>query len=314
MSVSVATQAAGAAAKRTRIKQSKASRAFDVGNYFLLALLGLVTIGPFLYLGFASLTESNYYRVAGVSISPQHWSLDSYLVLLGGASRIYQALRITLFVTVVGTALSLLTTAGLAYGLSQHEVPGRAVLLFYVFFTMLFGGGMVPFYLVASWLGLVNTVWALIIPMMVNPWNMFIMMKFFESIPADLQDAARIDGCSELAIFWRVIIPLSMPVMATIGLFYAVNYWNEWFWATIFISKAELMPLQVVLRGILSQLLQVLDPQAAVDQAQMAQQVVPPVEVLRMAAIVVTILPIALVYPFLQRYFVKGVLIGAIKG
>ena len=314
MPVSVATQAASAAVKRPRIKQSRASRAFDVGNYFLLALLGLVTIGPFLYLVFASLTESNYYRVVGVSISPQHWTLDSYLVLLGSASRIYQALRITLFITVVGTALSLLTTAGLAYGLSQREVPGRAILLFYVFFTMLFGGGMVPYYLVVDWLGLVNTVWALIIPMMVNPWNMFIMMKFFETIPADLQDAARIDGCSELAIFWRVIIPLSMPVMATIGLFYAVAYWNEWFWATIFISKAELMPLQVVLRGILSQLLQVLDPQAAVDQAQMAQQVAPPVEVLRMAAIVVTILPIALVYPFLQRYFVKGVLIGAIKG
>jgi len=312
--MSVATRAASAAAKGTRIKQSKASRAFDVGNYALLALLGLVTIGPFLYLIFASLTESNYYRVAGVSVSPQHWSLDSYLVLLGGGSRIYQSLRITLFITAVGTALSLLTTAGLAYGLSQHGVPGRGLLLFYVFFTMLFGGGMVPYYLVVSWLGLVNTVWALIIPMMVNPWNIFIMMKFFEAIPADLQDAARIDGCSELAIFWRVIIPLSMPVMATIGLFYAVNYWNEWFWAMIFISKAELMPLQVVLRGILSQLLQVLDPQAAVDQAQMAQQVVPPVEVLRMAAIVVTILPIALVYPFLQKYFVKGVLIGAIKG
>ena len=231
-----------------------------------------------------------------------------------GASRIYQALRITMFITAVGTALSLLATAGLAYGLAQHGVPGRGLLLFYVFFTMLFGGGMVPFYLVVSWLGLVNTVWALIIPMMVNPWNMFIMMKFFEAIPADLQDAARIDGCSELGIFWRVIIPLSMPVMATIGLFYAVDYWNEWFWATIFISKAELMPLQLVLRGILSQLLQVLDPQAAVDQAQMAQQVAPPVEVLRMAAIVVSILPITLVYPFLQRYFVKGVLIGAIKG
>jgi len=123
MSVSVATQAAGAAAKRTRIKQSKTSRAFDVGNYFLLALLGLVTIGPFLYLVSASLTESNYYRVVGVSISPQHWTLDSYLVLLGSASRIYQALRITLFITAVGTALSLLTAAGLAYGLAQHEVP-----------------------------------------------------------------------------------------------------------------------------------------------------------------------------------------------
>jgi putative aldouronate transport system permease protein len=139
-------------------------------------------------------------------------------------------------------------------------------------------------------------------------------MKFFQSLPADLEDAARIDGCSELAIFWRIILPLSKPVLATIGLFYAVAYWNEWFWATIFITKAELMPLQLVLRGILSQLLQVFDPQAQIDQAQQAAQVMPPVEVLRMAAIIVTILPIALVYPFLQKYFVKGVMIGAIKG
>jgi putative aldouronate transport system permease protein len=273
-----------------------------------------VTVGPFIYLIFGSLTESNYFRAVGVSVSPDHWTLDSYLLLLGGGSRIYQAIRITLFITVVGTALSLIVTAGLSYGLSKNDIPGHNGLLLFVFFTMLFGGGMVPFYLVVNWLGLVNTPWSLILPMTVNAWNMFIMMKFFQSLPADLEDAARIDGCSELAIFWRIILPLSKPVLATIGLFYAVAYWNEWFWATIFITKAELMPLQLVLRGILSQLLQVFDPQAQIDQAQQAAQVMPPVEVLRMAAIIVTILPIALVYPFLQKYFVKGVMIGAIKG
>ena len=302
------------AATRTRIRESLASRVFDFFNHILLGLLGLVTIGPFIYLVLGSLTEANYFRSVGVSVSPQHWTLDSYVVLLGGTSRIYQALRITLFITAVGTALSLITTAGLAYGLSKSEVPGHNFFLFFVFFTMLFGGGMVPYYLVVNWLGLVNTVWSLIIPMMVNAWNMFIMMKFFQSLPPELEDAARIDGSSELGIFWRIVLPLSKPVLATIGLFYAVGYWNEWFWATIFISKPELMPLQLVLRGILSQMLQVLDPQAAVDQALQAQQTLPPVEVLRMAAIIVTILPITLVYPFLQKYFVKGVMIGAIKG
>ncbi len=308
------SKAAAVPEKTIRIRESFGSRLFDVFNYAFLAFLGLITVGPFIYLVFGSLTESTYFRAIGVSISPQHWSLDSYALLLGSGSRIYQAIRITVFITAVGTALSLLVTAGLAYGLSKSEIPGHNALLFFVFFTMLFGGGMVPFYLVVNWLGLVNTVWSLIIPMMVNAWNMFIMMKFFQSLPPELEDAARIDGSSELGIFWRIVLPLSMPVLATIGLFYAVAYWNEWFWATIFITKQELMPLQLVLRGILSQLLQVLDPQAAIDQALQAQQVVPPVEVLRMAAIIVTILPITLVYPFLQRYFVKGVMIGAIKG
>jgi putative aldouronate transport system permease protein len=309
-----ATKATVLPATRTRIRESAASGLFDVFNHILLGLLGLLTIGPFIYLILGSLTEANYFRSVGVSVLPQHWTLDSYVVLLGGTSRIYQALRITLFITVVGTTLSLLSTAGLAYGLSKSEVPGHNLLLFFVFFTMLFGGGMVPYYLVVNWMGLINTPWSLILPMMVNAWNMFIMMKFFQSLPPELEDAARIDGSSELGIFWRIVLPLSMPVLATIGLFYAVAYWNEWFWATIFISKPDLMPLQLVLRGILSQMLQVLDPQAAVDQALQAQQVVPPVEVLRMAAIIVSILPITLVYPFLQKYFVKGVMIGAIKG
>jgi putative aldouronate transport system permease protein len=172
---------------------------------------------------------------------------------------------------------------------------------------------MIPFYVVVRWLGMVNSLWSLILPSLVSAWYMFIMMKFFEALPADLQDAARIDGCSELAIFWRIIIPLSKPVLATIGLFYAVGRWNEWFWATVFLSQPELYPLQLVLRGILSNLLPVADPQALVERAKLASQL-PPVEVLRMGAIVVTVLPIALVYPFLQRYFVKGVMIGAIKG
>jgi putative aldouronate transport system permease protein len=298
----------------SRIRTSAASRAFDWANYAFLALLGLVTIGPFLYLIVGSLTETDYYRRVGVSFSPAHWTLDSYQLLLGPGSRVYQALKVTGFITVVGTTLSLLTTAGLAYGLSKKDVPGRTLLVFFVFFTVMFGGGMVPFYLVVKTLGLINNPWALILPFLVNAWYTLIMMKFFESLPAELEDAARLDGCSELGIFVRIVVPLSKPVFATIGLFYAVNYWNEWFWATIFLTEHYLLPLQLVLRGILSQMLMVMDPDAAVEQARTASTAMPPVEVLRMAAIVVTVLPITLVYPFLQKYFVKGVIVGAIKG
>lgn len=296
------------------IRTSLASRAFDVCNYVFLAFLGLFTIGPFLYLVAGSLTEASYYRLVGVSFTPAHWDLASYRLLLGAASRIYQALKVSLFLSSVGTLLSLATTAALAYGLSKKSLPGRNLLVFAIFFTMLFSGGMVPFYLVVKGLRLTNSLWSLILPWLINVWYLLIMMRFFESLPVELEDAASIDGCSELGIFWRIALPLSRPVLATMALFFAVDYWNEWFWPTILITNDQLFPLQVVLRGILNQMLQVANPRASVEAAKAISGSAPPVEVLRMAAIVVTILPIALVYPFLQRYFVKGVLIGAIKG
>lgn len=291
-----------------------ASVAFDAVNYVLLALLGVVTLGPFLYVVLASLTQTDYYRAVGVSLSPAHWTLNAYGVLLASDSRVYQSLKITVFETALGTALSLLISAGLAYGLAKKDLPGRNVLIFFVFFTLLFGGGFVPFYLVVQGLGMVNTVWSLIVPMLVNVWYMFIMMKFFEALPRDLEDAARIDGSSEIGIFWRIILPLSKPVMAAIGLFFAVDYWNQWFWATVFLTNDQLYPLQLMLRGILDQTLEVTNPQTLADLANSQQNQLPPSEILQMAAIVVTILPIVLVYPFLQKYFVQGILIGSIKG
>ena len=293
---------------------SLASRVFDAANYLFLALLGVITLGPLIYLVFGSLTQAEQYRVVGVSVNPVHWTLDSYFLLLGSGSRIYVGLKNSLFLTIVGTTLSLAATAGLAYGMSKSELPGHKAFIFLVFFTMLFNGGMVPFYLVVKWLNLVDTLWSLILPMLVNAWFLFLMMRFFEELPQELEDAARIDGCNEIDVFFRVALPLSMPVLVTVGLFYAVGYWNDWFWATVFLTDPNLLPIQVVLRGVLSQLIQVLDPATASEMAAQQQTMLPPVDVLRMAAIVVTVLPITLLYPFLQRYFVKGVMVGAIKG
>lgn len=290
------------------------SRVFDALNYVLLALLGIVTLGPFIYVVLASLTQTDYYRAVGVSLLPAHWTLNAYGILLGGDSRVYQSLKITVFETAVGTFLSLIVCAGLAYGLAKKDLPGRNILIFFVFFTLLFGGGFVPFFLVVQALGMVNTVWSLIVPAVVNVWYMFIMMKFFEALPRDLEDAARIDGSSEVGIFWRIILPLSKPVMAAIGLFFAVDYWNQWFWATVFLTNDQLFPLQLMLRGILDQTLEVTNPETLAEMARSQQNQLPPTEILQMAAIVVTILPIVLVYPFLQKYFVQGILIGSIKG
>jgi len=300
--------------RRTSQGSSIVSLTFDAINYLLLALLGVVTLGPFLYVVLASLTQTNYYRTVGASLSPAHWTLNAYGILLGGDSRFYQSLKITVFETAAGTFLSLLISAGLAYGLAKKDLPGRNLLIFFVFFTLLFGGGFIPFFLVVQGLGMVNTVWSLIVPSIVNVWYMFIMMKFFEALPRDLEDAARIDGSSELGIFWRIVMPLSKPVLAAIGLFYAVDYGNQWFWATVLLTNSQLFPLQLMLRGILDQTLMVTDPAALAEMARSQQDQLPPTEILQMTAIIVTILPIVLVYPFLQRYFVQGILIGSIKG
>ncbi len=203
-------------ARGVRPQTSLASRAFDAANYLLLALLAVLTLGPFVYLTIGSLTEANQYRAVGVTLNPAHWSLNSYIVLLGASSRIYQSLKVTLFITVVGTLLSLIVTSGLAYGLSKKDVPGRNFFIIAILFTMLFSGGLVPFYLIVKSLALINSVWSLILPVLVNAWYMLIIMKFYEMLPAEVEDAARIDGCSELSLFWRIALPLSKPVLSEV--------------------------------------------------------------------------------------------------
>ncbi len=298
---------------RTRIRLGFWEQAFNGANVFLLLLLTLAILGPFFYIIFGSLTEADYYRTNGVAINPAHWSITSYRLLLGSASKMIPSFNITLLTTVLGTLLGLMITSSLAFVVSRQELPGHNLLVTLLFFTMIFNGGMVPFYLVVNGFGMTNTIWSMFIPFLSDAWYIFIMMKFFESIPKDLFDAAKIDGCSELTLYFKIVLPLSKPVMATIGLFFAVYFWNQWFWPMVFIQNSDLYPLQVVLRSILASMMPVINPNAAVQQAKLLADA-PPAEVLRMAAIIVTILPIAIVYPFLQRYFVKGITLGSVKG
>lgn len=299
--------------QRNRIKEPIGSRLFNMFNVIVMCLLALVTLGPFLYIIFGSLTEAEYYRTNGVTLNPAHWSFYSYGILLSSASRLVPAFNITLLTTVIGTLLGLLITSSLAFVVSRKELPGHNLLITMLFITMIFNGGMVPFYLIVNGLKLTNTIWSMVVPFLSDVWFIFIMLKFFESLPQDLFDSARIDGSSEIGLYFRIVLPLSKPVLATIGLFFAVYFWNQWFWPMVFIQNSALHPLQVVLRAILASMMPVINPNAAMQQAQMMAKM-PPVEVMRMAAIIVTVLPIAVVYPFLQRYFVKGVMIGAIKG
>jgi putative aldouronate transport system permease protein len=296
------------------MKLSTGEKAFDVFNYILLILLSLLFLLPFISVVATSLISGKEYTTRGLFILyPQNPTLAAYEMLLGQGSIVINAYGVTVARVLVGTALNLLFTFPLAYVLSKRRLYGRTFLTVLIFFTMLFHGGLIPNFVVVEKLGLLNTFWAMILPPLINPWWLLIMRNFMFSIPEELEEAAIMDGANPLTVLLRIILPLSMPVIATIGLWYAVMHWNAWFDAAIYINDSKKLPVQLILRGILeygtgqysdysglAQATEVLDP--------------PPAESLKSAMIVVTTLPILLVYPFIQRYFVKGIMLGSIKG
>ncbi len=284
---------------------------FDVFNHAFMIVLALSFLIPFLIIISTSfVSEQESARRGAFILFPEEFDLVAYRALLSHGSIIYNAYFITIFRVVVGTTLNLLFTCTLAYGLSKRNLPGRNVITTYVFFTMLFGGGLIPTYLVVKTLRLTDTIWALIFPGLISTWNLLVMRTFFSQIPESLEESATIDGASPLRILVSVVLPLSLPSIATIGLFYAVGHWDAWFDAAIYINDHKKRPMQIILREIvLTYSNQDVNNVLLSDSAE-----VPPAATLKSAAIVVSTLPILLVYPFIQKYFVKGVMIGAIKG
>jgi putative aldouronate transport system permease protein len=276
-------------------------------NWLINSVLVLVAVAaalPLLLVLSASLTPyEEVIRQGGYSLLPNKVTFEAYSYLLT-QSAVPRALGVTVFITVVGTAVNLLLTTLIAYPLSRRDLPGRTLLLLIVVIPMLFNSGIIPLYLIVQGLGLVNTVWAMILPNAVSGFNVLVMTSFFRSLPEELVDAARIDGASEMRILWSIIVPLSVPVMLTVGLFYAVGHWNEFLQAILFVRDPDLYPLQVVVRNLL------LQSQNTLNNVD----VVLPTVTLKMAAVFVASLPILLVYPFIQRHFSKGVLLGSIKG
>ena len=284
-------------------------RIFTIVVYLILIAAGIATLFPFLDVVFTSLTSAkelveNAEKVIAI---PRHPTLQNYEYVLSGQS-IFHAYGVTIFRTVVGTVFNMLITVLTAYPLSKKFLPGRSVIMQIFFFTMIFSGGMIPTYLVVKSYHLTNTIWALIIPGMLNVYNMIIMRTFFEGIPEDLEEAARIDGCSEWKALAKIILPVSKPVLASISLFYAVWHWNSFFDVVLYITERKLWPLQTLLREI------VLTMSMAELNANMADVATPPSSSVVAATVMVSVIPILLVYPFLQKYFVKGVMIGAVKG
>lgn len=289
--------------------KTKGEKIFGIINVILMIFLIIVTLYPFLYVTFASISKpSLLMQHSGVLLRPLGISWGAYEMVLQNPA-IASGYRNTLFIVVVGTALNIFLTCLGAYVLSRKNLYLQKFMMFLVVFTMYFGGGLIPFYLLVQKLKLTNTIWALIIPSAVSTWNLIVMRTAFLNIPDSLEESARIDGAEDFTILFKIIVPLSIPTIAVMVLFYAVGHWNAWFNAMIFLRKRDLYPLQLILREILimSDTSSMLTEVASVDQEPIGETV-------KYATIIVSTLPILCVYPFLQKYFVEGIMIGAIKG
>ncbi|MFN8633328.1 MAG: carbohydrate ABC transporter permease [Chloroflexota bacterium] len=275
----------------------------------VLTLISVLVIYPFITVVATSLaTQEEITRNGGLIVLwPRQPSLGAYKSILAGGI-VTRATMVSIGVTVVGTLLSLVTTTAMAYALSRPIVFGRAILML-VLFTLLFAPGIIPNYLVVKQLGLLNTYAALILPVMISAFNLVVMRQFFMGIPQELIDSARIDGAGDLKILTHIVLPLSGAVIAVVALFYAVAYWNAFFNAMLYLNDNGKWPLQLVLRNYVVQAAPIPGIASTVDDGGL-----PPAEAMHMAVLVVALVPILLLYPFLQRYFTRGVLSGAIKG
>ncbi|SFP65288.1 carbohydrate ABC transporter permease [Salibacterium halotolerans] len=282
-------------------------RLFTVVNITLLLLFALLCILPFMHVIAGSFTTSAELAEKKFVIFPTNWSIDAYKYIFS-TDTIFRALLVSIFVTAGGTLWSMLLSVLTGYGMSRKDLPGRRVIMFFIVFTLLFNGGMIPTFLVVQQTGLLNSLLALVIPVSINAFNMIILKTFFQNLPASLEESARMDGCNDFGILFRIVIPCSMPAIATISLFYAVTYWNTYMHAILYLEDASKWPVQVLLRQIV-----VLASGMNYDGSTY-MDVPPPEQSVKMAVIVVATIPVLLVYPFLQKHFAKGALLGSVKG
>ena len=291
-----------------RRAESPVLQAVFTGVPILFAALCVI---PYVLVLSGSFTEERVLTSVGLSLVPPKLSLDAYRILFADMRRILNAYRITLTTTVLGTFLSLLVNGMLAYVLSKRTLRYRRGLSFYCAFTMLFSGGMVPWYIVCvNYLRLYHQFWALVLPYVANAWHMFLLRNYFRSLPEEIFESASLDGAGELRTFFTIALPLALPAIASVGLFIALGYWNDWWLGIMLTDGKELMPMQLLLRAIVSNTLFLTSGNAS----HLATSAKPPAEGVKYATTIVTIGPILLLYPFVQRYFVKGLTVGSVKG
>ncbi|KAA9089632.1 carbohydrate ABC transporter permease [Microbacterium radiodurans] len=280
-------------------------RVFDVVNVVMLTALGLLALLPFVYVTAGSFATESELATRAFFVWPETFSLRAYEAILTSPAFL-RAMITTICVTAVGTVVQLMLTASMAYPLSKSNLPGRRLMLSLVVFTMVFSGGMIPTFLMVKDLGLLNTYWALILPLAINPFSLIIIKNFFQQLPAELEESAKIDGANELQTLWSVILPLSKPVLATFALFYAVGIWNDFMSPLLYLNDNSMWTLQMFLRQV------TVATDLSIVEADPSQ--LPPAQGIKFAVIVVATLPILLFYPFLQKHFAKGMLIGSVKG
>jgi putative aldouronate transport system permease protein len=287
-----------------------------IPTFLIYLLVGVFSVGcllPFMLIISGSFTDEAEIITKGFAFIPSKVSYSPWVMIYHDLRRILNGYMVTVVVTIAGTLVSLLVTSMMAYPLSVPTLRYRNYIAFFAFFTMIFYGGMVPWYIIVSRvLRLRNTIFALIFPYTVNAWNMFLLRNFFRTIPKEIPESAKIDGAGELAIFSRLILPLAKPGLATVGLFIALGYWNDWWLALMFIEDHHLFPVQLLLRAIISNVQFLRSSTAAAIQSDASGII--PAEGVKMATGLVTIGPIIFLYPFVQKYFIKGIIVGAVKG
>lgn len=286
------------------------SRLFDIANAALIGFISLLCLVPMVLVLMVSFTSEASIQQNGYQLLPSEFSLDAYKLLLG-TSPLYRSYLVSLFVTIVGTLIAVLITGMAGYTLAAKHIRYRNGLAMFFFITMVFNTGLVPWYLINLELGLRNNIWALIVPSLIfNPFNLFLVRNYMSQIPGSLIEAAKIDGANDIFIAFRIYFPLCMPVLATITLFYGIGYWNNWFNAIMLVDNQNLYPLQYLLFKLNSEINMIQQMQSS---GVLVSDAVLPQESVKMATAILTIGPVIFFYPFLQRYFIKGLLIGSLK-
>ncbi|NHN30165.1 carbohydrate ABC transporter permease [Paenibacillus agricola] len=288
--------------------QNWSSKLFNYMNQTLLVIISLITVIPFIHVLAVSFSDETSIIDRKFVLFPVDFSLDAFRYIFS-TDTVFISLTNTIFITLVGTFVNILLTALMAYPLARRDLPWRSSILFLVTFTMLFGGGIVPTFLIVKWLGLLNSYWSLIIPTAISAFNLIVLKNFFQQLPEGLEESAKIDGCHDYGILFRIVIPLSLPALTTFSLFYAVSHWNSFFQAILYINDSSKWPIQVLLRQI------VLLSQGGIGDSVATSNVMYTLpDTVKTAVIVVATVPILCVYPFLQKHFAKGVMLGSVKG
>lgn len=293
------------------VKETRRERLFSILDVAFMVAILLVVIIPLLNVVVTSFVSNQEIARRNFIIFPERLDFSAYKTIFTGSGIILNAYKITIFRVVTGTLINMVFTYFTAYALSKKDLPGRNIITLYFVFTMMFGGGLIPYYILIKTIGLMDNILVYILPSLISVWYTLLMRNFIMNIPSSLLESAEIDGANELRIIFSIVLPVSIPAMVTIALFYGVDHWNSWFDAFLFIKSSKKQPLQLILRNILASSDIRIN---AISGRVEASEFKPSPRAVQTATIVVSTIPIVMVYPFLQKYFIKGIMMGSIKG